>query len=61
MLAAVSAVMDKLSPAPMYCPHCGAKYRVVRVEAVINDVELLCAFVATLNRTLTFCKNLFLN
>jgi len=29
--------MDKLSPAPMHCPHCGAAYKVVRVEAVTAD------------------------
>jgi predicted Zn finger-like uncharacterized protein len=36
--------MKSLPPAPMHCPHCGAKYNVVRVEAApgLKDREVIC-------------------
>jgi hypothetical protein len=36
--------MDRLQPSPMYCPHCHAKYVVVRVEAPPTgaDREITC-------------------
>jgi len=36
--------MPALPPSPMYCPHCAAKYKVVRVEAVasVPNREVTC-------------------
>jgi hypothetical protein len=36
--------MGPLPPAPIHCPHCGAKYEVVRVEAanLMEHGEVTC-------------------
>lgn len=36
--------MSPLTPAPTHCPHCGANYNVVRVEAppLGRDREVIC-------------------
>ena len=37
--------LPKLQPSPFTCPHCGAKYRLVKIEAPITavpDREITC-------------------